>query len=180
MKLEEQKISQKTLYEGKVITVWLCDAKLPNGHISLREVVHHSGGAAVLFVKDNKILLERQFRFPYNKVIWEIPAGKLNKGEDPLDAAKRELEEETGFRAENLRHLIDIYPSPGYTDEIIYIYLADGADMVGSHLDEDEFINAQFIDISEVERMIDSGEINDAKTVAAVYKYLRSINQKQI
>ena len=103
MKLEEQKISQKTLYEGKVITVWLCDAKLPNGHISLREVVHHSGGAAVLFVKDNKILLERQFRFPSKRVIWKIPAGKLNKGRAPLNAAKRGLKEETGFRAENLR-----------------------------------------------------------------------------
>ncbi len=177
MKLEEQKLSQKTLYEGKVITVWLCDAKLPNGHVSLREVVHHSGGAAVLLVNGSKVLLERQFRFPYNKTIWEIPAGKLNKGEDPKDAAVRELEEETGYRAEKLEHLIDIYPSPGYTDEIIYIYLADCANMVGRHLDEDEFINAQFVELGEVERMIECGEINDAKTVAAVYKYLRRISK---
>ena len=174
MKLEEQKISQKILYEGKVITVLLCDAKLPNGHVALREVVHHSGGAAVLLVHDGKVLLERQFRFPYDKVIWEIPAGKLNKGEEPVAAAMRELEEETGFRTAELRHLVDIYPSPGYTDEVIYIYLAEDAESVGVRLDDDEFINAQFVELAEAERMIERGDINDAKTVAAIYKYLYS------
>lgn len=175
MKLEEQELSQRTIYEGKVVTLRLSEVRLPNGHVSGREVVHHSGGAAVLFVKDGKVLLERQFRFPYNKVIWEIPAGKLNSGENPEAAASRELEEETGYRAERLEHLVDIYPSPGYTDEIIYIYLANGARMEGQHLDEDEFINAQFVELSEAERMIDSGEICDAKTIAALYKYLRSL-----
>lgn len=95
MDLEEKQISENTLYRGKVITVQLCGVELPNGHESVREVVRHSGGAAVLLVSGGKILMERQFRFPYNKVIWEIPAGKLNKGENPEHAARRELEEET-------------------------------------------------------------------------------------
>lgn len=175
MELDERELSQKILYRGKVVTLTVSEVELPNGHISTREVVRHPGGAAVLLVKDGKVLLERQFRFPYSEVIWEIPAGKLNMGEDPEKAALRELEEETGYRAESLRHLVDIYPTPGYTDEIIHIYLADAATMEGRHLDEDEFINAQFVALSEAERMIDSGEICDAKTIAAIYKYLRSV-----
>ena len=175
MKLEEEQISKNTFYEGKIITLELSDVKLPNGHTALREVVRHPGGAAVLFVKGGKVLMERQFRFPYNKVIWEIPAGKLGRGEDPKAAAMRELEEETGYRAEELYHLVDIYPSPGYTDEIIHIYLAEGGEMAGQHLDDDEFINTRFVKLCEVERMIENGEICDAKTIAAVYKYLRGL-----
>lgn len=175
MKLEEHEISKSVLFEGRVITLELSEVSLPNGHTSTREVVRHPGGAAVLLVSDGKILLERQFRFPYNEVIWEIPAGKLNRGEDPKSAAVRELEEETGYRAENAKHLLNIYPSPGYTDEIIHIYLAEVADMVGRHLDEDEFINVRFVPFAEARRMIDDGEITDAKTVAAICKYLCSI-----
>lgn len=172
MELTEKQISVETKFEGRVITLQVCGVELPNGHKSTREVVRHPGGAAVLFVKDGKVLLERQFRFPYNKVIWEIPAGKLNRGENPEHAAIRELEEETGFRAEKLERLVEIYPSPGYTDEIIYVFLADGADFIGQNLDEDEFINAEFVELDKVEEMVESGEICDAKTIAAVYKYL--------
>lgn len=178
MDLEEKQISENTLYSGKVITVQLCGVELPNGHESVREVVRHSGGAAVLLVSGGKILMERQFRFPYNKVIWEIPAGKLNKGENPEHAARRELEEETGFRAEKLARLVEVYPSPGYTDEIIYVFLADGADYAAQHLDDDEFINAEFVEIEKVVSMIESGEICDAKTIAAVYKYLYDVHAK--
>ena len=172
MELTEKQISEETKFEGRVITLQVCGVELPNGHKSTREVVRHQGCAAVLFVKDGKVLLERQFRFPYNKVIWEIPAGKLNRGENPEHAAIRELEEETGFRAEKLERLVEIYPSPGYTDEIIYVFLADGADFIGQNLDEDEFINAEFVELKKVEEMVESGEICDAKTIAAVYKYL--------
>ena len=172
MELTEKQISEETKFEGRVITLQVCGVELPNGHKSTREEVRHPGGAAVLFVKDGKVLLERQFRFPYNKVIWEIPAGKLNRGENPEHAAIRELEEETGFRAEKLERLVEIYPSPGYTDEIIYVFLADGADFIGQNLDEDEFINAEFVELKKVEEMVESGEICDAKTIAAVYKYL--------
>ncbi len=178
MELEESEIASRTLYDGKVIKVCLSDVKLPNGHTALREVVRHSGGAAVLLVRDGCVLLERQFRFPYGKVLWEVPAGKLNKGEKPLDAAKRELEEETGFRAEKLTPLVNVYPSPGYTDEIIYVYYADSAANSSRHLDEDEFINVQFVPIDKCLEMIECGEICDAKTLAAIYKYLHDSQSK--
>ena len=165
MNLEEKTLSTKTLYSGKVVTLELSEAELPNGNNALREVVRHPGGAAVLLVNDGKILLERQFRFPYNKVIWEIPAGKLNKGENPEHAARRELEEETGYRAEKLERLVEVYPSPGYTDEIIYVFKADAATLEKQHLDDDEFVNAEFVEIPRIEEMIESGEICDAKTI---------------
>lgn len=177
MNLEEKTLSTKTLYSGKVVTLELSEAELPNGNNALREVVRHPGGAAVLLVNDGKILLERQFRFPYNKVIWEIPAGKLNNGENPEHAARRELEEETGYCAEKLERLVEVYPSPGYTDEIIYVFKADAATLEKQHLDDDEFVNAEFVEIPRIEEMIESGEICDAKTIAAVYKYLHDIKK---
>ena len=127
MELEEKTLSTQTIFNGAVIRLELSEVELPNGNRAGREVVRHSGGAAVLLVSDGKVLLERQFRFPYNKVIWEIPAGKLNAGEDPEVAARRELEEETGYRAGVLKKLTQIYPTPGYTDEIIYIYYTESA-----------------------------------------------------
>ncbi len=172
MKLEEKTLSTQTLFSGKVINLELSKVELPNGNEANREVVRHPGGAAVLLVNGGKILLERQFRFPYNKVIWEIPAGKLNKGEDPEHAAKRELEEETGYRAEKLERLVEVYPSPGYTDEIIYVFSADAAKLEKQHLDDDEFVNAEFVDLKKCIEMIESGEICDAKTIAAVMKYI--------
>ena len=172
MELEEKTLSTETIYKGKIIRVELSDVELPNGNIAKREAVRHSGGAAVLLVLDGNVLLERQFRFPYGKIIWEIPAGKLNVGEDPEAAARRELEEETGYRAEELKKLTQIYPSPGYTDEIIYIFYTESAKTLSQHLDEDEFINFSFVSLKECTKMIERGEICDAKTIAAIYKYL--------
>ena len=170
MKFFEQKLKSQTVYSGKVVTLEVDDVLLPNGNKGVRECVRHSGGAAVLLVKDGKVLLVKQFRYPYGKEIYEIPAGKLNKGEDPLKAAERELEEETGFCAE-LVHALDIYPTPGYTDEIIHIYFANDFKEGKENPDEDEFISYEFIEFDKVVKMIESGEICDAKTVAAVYKY---------
>ena len=170
MKFFEQKLKSQTVYSGKVVTLEVDDVLLPNGNKGVRECVRHSGGAAVLLVKDGKVLLVKQFRYPYGKEIYEIPAGKLNVGEDPLRAAERELEEETGFKA-NLVHALDVYPSPGYTDEIIHIYFASDYKEGKVNPDEDEFIAYEFIDLDSVLKMIESGEICDSKTVAAVYKY---------
>ena len=115
-------------------------------------------------------MLVKQFRYPYGKETYEIPAGKLNKGEDPLKAAERELEEETGFKAK-LVHALNVYPSPGYTDEIINIYFAEEIELGRQNPDDDEFVATEFIDFDSVLKMIERGEICDAKTVAAVYKY---------
>ena len=171
MNLKEKKLSSKTLYSGKIISRNLDEVELPNGKKAYREYVRHSGGASVLLVDNGKILLVKQFRYAYNKEIYEIPAGKLNVNEDPKIAAARELEEETGY-CPKLVHMIDLYPSPGYTDEVIHIYKAVSAEFAKQNLDDGEFLNTEFIGIEEVMEMIDKGEINDAKTVAAIYKYL--------
>ncbi len=176
MKLQEIKLNSKTVYDGKILRLELDEVELPDGKTSKRECVRHSGGAAVLLVKDEQILLVKQFRYLYGKPIYEIPAGKLNNGEDAMVAAARELEEETGFKAE-LSHLLDIFPSPGYTDEIIHIYIAEKFEITAQNLDDNEFLNYCFIDVNAVLAMIESGEICDSKTIVAVYKYLLIKNE---
>lgn len=171
MNLEEKRIKSKTLYNGRILKLNVDDVQLPDGSKSIREYVVHSGGAAVLLVKDEKVLLVKQYRYAYGKAIYEIPAGKLNEGEEGGIAAARELEEETGYRAE-LVHYLDLYPSPGYTNEIIHIYFAKNYEFVGQKLDEGEFLNCEFVDLEEVLKLIEAGEICDAKTVSAIYKYL--------
>lgn len=171
MNFEEKKLHSETKYKGKILTLTVDDVELPDGNKSVRECVRHSGGAAVLLVKDGEVLLVRQFRYLYGKTIYEIPAGKLNAGEDPLTAAARELEEETGYRAKLVK-LLDLYPSPGYTDEIIHIYFATEYEFVGQKLDEGEFLNCEFIPLERVLSMIDGGEISDAKTVTAILKFI--------
>ncbi|MGN0808100.1 MAG: NUDIX domain-containing protein [Candidatus Coproplasma sp.] len=171
MKLKEERISSKLIYDGKILSLYVDDVCLPDGKRSKRECVRHCGGACVLFVLNGKIALVKQYRYLYGKEIYEIPAGKMDKGEQPDLAAQRELKEETGYKAE-VKHLLDIYPTPGYTDEIIHIFYAEGGEYVGESTDEGEFLNCEFFTIEDVVKMIESGEICDAKTVCAVYKYL--------
>ena len=171
MNLTEKKLGGKTVYDGKISKLEVDEVELPDGSRSLREVIRHSGGAAVYLEADGKILLVRQFRYAYGKEIYEIPAGKLNKGEDPRAAALRELEEETGYKAE-LSPMFSLYPTPGYTDEVIYVYKAENPRFVGSRPDEGEFLNCKFLPKESVLKMIKSGEISDAKTISAVYAAL--------
>lgn len=171
MDLKEKKISSRLVYGGKILSLYVDGVELPDGRQSKRECVRHCGGAAVLFVNGGKIALVKQYRYLYGKEIYEIPAGKIDIGEEPCAAAARELREETGYSAE-VKRLLDIYPSPGYTDEVIHIFFADNGEYVGAKPDEGEFLNCEFFTVAEVTDMIEHGEINDAKTVAAVYKYL--------
>ena len=172
MNLEEKCLSSKEIYDGKIIKVRVDEVTLPDGNVSHREYIRHMAGCAVLLVVEGKVALVKQYRYAYGKAIYEIPAGKLESGEDPQSGAKRECEEETGYSAD-LKHLVDIYPSPGYTDEIIHIYLGENAKFVGQRTDEGEFLTCEFIPLERVVQMIESGEICDAKTVVAIYKYLR-------
>ncbi|MDE5722263.1 MAG: NUDIX hydrolase [Clostridia bacterium] len=171
MSFSEKKLNSKTIYNGKILKLEVDEVELPDGSLSVRECVRHHGGAAVLLVNKGKVLLVKQFRYLYGKEIYEIPAGKLEQGEDATNAAARELEEETGYRAELVR-LLELYPSVGYTDEIIHIFLAEKFEFVGRRLDEGEFLDTEFMEIKKVIKLIESGEICDAKTVAAVYAYL--------
>ena len=127
MNLTETPIRQTVIYEGKIITVRVDDARLPNGKTAKREVVEHPGGVCIAALTDtDELLFVRQFRYPYAEVIPELPAGKLNRGEDPLPAGMRELKEETGATAAHYESLGQLYPSPGYCGEIIHLYLATG------------------------------------------------------
>lgn len=168
MELIEKTKSAEYIYKGKILNLRKDEVVLPDGKEAKREVVEHSGGAGIVCVKDEKILLVKQFRYPYKEIIYEIPAGKLNKGESPEQTAKRELLEEGGIVSEKMTEIFRIYPSPGYTDEIIYIYYAEGLTQKENRLDEDEFLDSEWIGRKTAERMVLSGEIKDAKTVIAV------------
>ncbi len=172
MKLDETKISSECIYSGKILSLYRDEVLLPDGKKSFRECVRHNDGAAVLLVKDGKVLLVRQFRYLYGREIYEIPAGKSDDGENPDCSALRELKEETGYIAKKLTPLCKIYSSPGFTDETIHIYLAEQFEEGISRPDEGEFLNVEFIPLEKVLEMIERGEICDSKTVAAVYKYV--------
>ena len=172
MNFFEKKLHGVTIYDGKILKLEVDDVELQNGTNSKRECVRHSGGAAILCVIDGKVLLVKQFRYLYGKEIYEIPAGKLEKGEEPILAAARELEEETGISADLIPY-IKLYPTPGYTDEIIHIYVAKNCQVIGNQrLDDGEFLSVCFKPLNEVLKLIEDGEICDGKTVAAVYKYI--------
>lgn len=174
MTFKEKTVNKNYVYRGKIINVRADDALSVGGNCK-REIVEHPGGSAVLCEKDGKILLERQFRYAFSDELWEIPAGKLEPGEDPQKAAIRELEEECGIKAEKAELIFTAYPSPGYTDEIIRIYRATGLSRGEKHFDSDEDINSFWVDKKEIKKMIDSGEIKDAKTLIAL---LYALNEK--
>lgn len=173
MDLEEKTVQKNYIYRGKIVNLRCDDAVLPDGRPCKREVIEHSGGAAVLCVQGGKVALVRQFRYAYGEAIYEIPAGKLNAGEDPMLAAKRELEEETGLQAGRLVHLFTLYPTPGYTNEKIYIYEAEGVTAGAQRLDEGEFLNVEYMPVRDALSMVENGTIKDAKTIVALLDYAR-------
>ena len=173
MDLEEKTVQKNYIYRGKIVNLRCDDAVLPDGRPCKREVIEHSGGAAVLCVQGGKVALVRQFRYAYGEAIYEIPAGKLNAGEDPMLAAKRELEEETGLQTERLVHLFTLYPTPGYTNEKIYIYEAEGVQAGAQRLDEGEFLNVEYMPVRDALSMVENGTIRDAKTIVALLDYAR-------
>ena len=168
MTLEEKTVRENVVFRGKIITVRRDDAVLPDGKPCSREIVEHPGGACALYVREGKVLLVRQFRYPYGEETLEIPAGKLDPGEDPAHTAARELAEETGWEPASVQHLYTIYPTPGYSAEKIYIYRAHGVRAGAVHPDADEFLTSAFYPVEDVFAMIERGEIRDAKTIIAV------------
>ena len=134
----EKKIKENLIYKGRIITLYNDDVICDNNKLTKREYVHHNGGAGILAVKDDKILLIKQFRYPYHKEIFEIPAGKIELGESPYLTAIRELEEECALKASSLEELGYIYPTCGYSDEVIYLYLAKEFILTKTNFDEDD------------------------------------------
>ena len=168
----EKTVKKNYVYQGKILTLRNDDAQLPDGRPCKREIIEHSGGACVLYVENNKVLFVKQYRYAYGESIYEIPAGKLEKGEDPILAAARELEEEASIKAKELKLLYVIYPTPGYTNEKIYVYHAIDGEKVAAHLDDGEFLDIVYISMEQVKEMMASGEIKDAKTLIALQAYL--------
>ena len=171
MNFEEKTISTKNIFKGRIINVNVDTVELPNGKTAERELVFHNGGVGILaFDEDNKVLLVKQYRKPYNEMLLEIPAGKLEIGEDPLEAGIRELREETGYIAKKMELLFTLYPTPGYCSEKLYIYFASEIEKATQELDEDEFLEVYRYSLDELFEMLERNEINDAKTVAAILK----------
>ena len=168
--LIETKISSENIYDGTLLHVKKDKVELPNGDISYREWIKHPGASAVIPVTDNKeIILVRQYRYPIQSLTMEIPAGKLDvAGEDPLECAKRELEEETGYSAQEYQFLTKLATTVGFSDEFIYIYAARGLKAGQQHTDEDEFINVVTVPLAKAVEMVHSGEILDGKSVVAI------------
>ena len=171
MELTEKTVERQVLFEGKIITVRLDKAQLPNGHVASREVVEHPGGVAILpLFGDGTVPLVRQFRYPFGEVVSELPAGKLEKGEDPRPAALRELAEEVGVTCGSLTYLGCLYLSPGFSTEVLHMYLARDLRQGACHPDEDEFLEVERVPFGTLAGQVLSGEITDAKTVALVLK----------
>lgn len=164
-------------FKGKVFDHQVDEIEYENGNKGIREIAIHPGGAVVVPVKDDgKIILVKQLRYPLQKKLIELPAGKLDKGEDPLVCATRELEEETGYKAKEIKKLGEIYTAPGYCTEILHIYSAKGLSP-GNHNREDGEHGMEILELplTEIEKMISEGEITDAKTIVGIY-YLKTIS----
>ncbi len=167
------------IYSGRILTVHKDEVTLCNGNTATRECVDHPGGVAVIGITDeDEILLVRQFRYPYKETIYEIPAGKVEKGEDPFDTGVREFKEECGAVADEYFSLGEIYPSPGYTSEVIRLWGATGIHFEEQELDEDEFLEVKKFKLDVIVDKIMNGEIKDAKTVAAVFKLKEKLSKK--
>lgn len=173
MNFEEKTVKSEYLFKGKILNLRRDQITLPDGKPAEREVVEHSGGSAVLCERDGKIFLVKQFRYPYKQVVLEIPAGKLNAGEPPEETAKRELLEEGGIIAESVELMFTVYPTPGYTDEKIYIYKAHGLKDGVANPDDGEFVSGAWYDKTELKSMINDGTIKDGKTLIALLAVLK-------
>ncbi len=173
MDFEEKTLKSDYLYKGKILNLKKDEVLLPNEKKAFREIVEHNGGSCVICEKDDKILMVRQYRYAFKKELWEIPAGKINEGEDPALTAVRELEEEGGIKAHSVQLMYKIFPSPGYTSEIIYLYRAQGLKETEKHLDNDEFLTSKWFSKTELKRMLNNGEIKDGKTLIALLAVLK-------
>jgi len=168
----EKQLTTKTIYDGKILELHTDTVELENGNQALREVIIHHGGVGILPVDDqNNLLLVRQFRYPTGAELLEIPAGKMERGEDPVQCGIRELEEEVGCRAAVFESMGAMWPTPAYDTELDHLFYAEGLTPAKQHLDEDEFLDVVRLPLQEAVDMVLRNEIPDAKTQVAILKY---------
>ena len=178
MNLIEEQLDSTEVFNGNLLRVYKDRILLPNGAESTREYVKHVGAVAVVAMdSDGRIAIEHQFRYPFHDVLMEIPAGKLDfEDEDPLEAARRELREETGITATNFDYLGPFYPTCAYSTEVIHLYFAWDLQFGERELDEDESINVEMIDLSKMVQLIFEGKVPDGKTQAAILQVVARMN----
>lgn len=180
MDMTEKKLSSKLIYDGRILRLHVDTVELPNGAQALREVADHPGGVAIVAIdSDGNVLTVRQYRYVFARVMEEIPAGKLEPGEDPRAAALRELREETGAVPERFSDLGALIVSPGAYGEVLHLYLAEGLTVGAQSPDEDEFLDVVRTPFDEMVRRVLSGELRDAKTVAGILKVYAMRQNKQ-
>ena len=171
MNYEEKILTTEEIYNGRVINVKLHDIELHDGSKSKREIVEHTGGVGVIaLTEDKEVFMVTQYRIAAQQMMLEIPAGKLEKGEDPKSAGLRELQEETGYKANNIQYLGVYYATPGYCQEKLHIYLATDLEFVGQNLDEGEYLNVSKHSLDELYQMVMDNKIYDCKTAIAILK----------
>ncbi|MCX5782253.1 MAG: NUDIX hydrolase [Elusimicrobia bacterium] len=169
MNLKEKLYKRNRIYSGKAVGFSADKITLPNGKIAIREFLEHPGAIAVLpFLKNGKIILVKQYRYPIKKITYEIPAGKLDKGENPVKCVQRELEEETGFKAGKIKKMFSFWPTSAFSNEIIHIYSAKDLRLAKKNPDDDEFIEHIEIPFKKALQWVKSGKIRDSKTVIAL------------
>lgn len=172
LNLDEIQLEREVLYDGKILRLERDRVKLPNGNTAWREICRHPGGVCVLAVTpQGEVLFVRQFRYAYGTTLLELPAGELEPGEEPLPAALRELEEETGYQAAKLHYMGEMYPTPGCMDEVLHLYYGDDLQKTQAHPDEDEFLELVKIPLEQALEMVFAGELPDAKTQLALLRY---------
>lgn len=170
MSVEKQLSSQK-IYDGRILSLRVDRILLENGREAVREVIDHQGAAGIVaFDEEGKLLMVRQYRYPVGQELLELPAGKIDPGETPLQCATRELQEETGYKAEKLTLLGRVYPAATYDVETVYLYYAQGLTPAQQQLDEDELLSVEHVDFDEAVRMVLDDEILDSKTQIGILK----------
>lgn len=175
MDKKEITIHSEQIYKGHVVSLKKDTVLCPNGEQSLREIITHRGGVAILVKVDDKFIIEKQFRYALGKEIYELPAGKLEADEEPLEAAKRECLEETGYKPLEMIHLGDMSPTCGYSTEIIHFYYCPKSVKAERHLDSDEVIDLMYLSLEEIEQMIKEDQIIDSKILAVLSLYKNKI-----